>query len=378
MRRLKTFVYGVLAGVSIAIGGTVFLSVENKVLGALLFTVGLFTVCTFGFNLFTGKVCYVFERDRDYAIDLPIIWAGNLCGTWLTAFLESRTRAGAALAEKALALSQVKLGDSLLSIFILAVLCNVLIFIAVDGYNKNPHELGKYLSLFFGVIVFILCGFEHCVANMYYFSIAGAWSGETLGYLLVMTFGNSVGGVIIPLLRGWKDDNNTSSGKKTDTRLLTTLALLTALEVVLSRFLSINTWNLKIGFSFVPIVMAAMLFGPTTAATVAVVADVIGAILFPSGPFFPGFTLTAFLTGLMFGLFLREKQTPLRVAGAVLINQLVLGLLLNTFWISLLYGSAYIPLLFTRIGQCAILIPVQFAVILVLRRAMTGIRRVRA
>ena len=212
MKRLKTFVSGVLAGISIAIGGTVFLSVENKALGALLFTVGLFTVCTFGFHLFTGKVCYVFERDRDYAIDLPIIWGGNLFGTWLTAFLERQTRAGAALAEKALALSQVKLGDSLLSILILAVLCNLLIFIAVDGYNKNPHELGKYLSLFFGVIVFILCGFEHCVANMYYFSIAGVWSRETLGYVLVMTFGNTVGGVIIPLLRTWKDDN-TNEGR---------------------------------------------------------------------------------------------------------------------------------------------------------------------
>ena len=375
MNRLKTFVYSVLAGISIALGGTVFLSVENKVLGALLFTVGLFTVCTFGFYLFTGKVCYVFERDRDYAIDLPVIWLGNLCGTWLTAFAEGRTRAGAALAEKALALCRVKLDDSLVSILILAVLCNLLIFIAVDGYNKNPHELGKYLSLFFGVTVFILCGFEHCVANMYYFSMAGVWSWETLGCMLVMTFGNAAGGVIIPLLRGWKD---TASGKKTDTRLLTSLALLTALEIVLSRFLSINTWNLRIGFSFVPIAMAAMLFGPLPAGTVAAVADMIGAILFPTGPFFPGFTITAFLTGLVLGFFLREKQTPPRVAGAVLINQLVLGLLLNTFWISLLYGSAFVPLLFTRIGQCAILIPVQFVVILVLRRAMTGIRRIRA
>ena len=204
MKRLKTFVYGILAGISIAIGGTVFLSVENKVTGALLFTVGLFAVCTFGFNLYTGKVCYVFERDRDYAIDLPIIWLGNLCGTWLTAFVESGTRADAALAEKAQALCEVKLNDSLLSIFILAALCNILIFISVDGYNKNPHELGKYLSLFFGVAVFILCGFEHCVANMYYFSIAGVWSMKTLGYVLVMTLGNSAGGVLIPLLRSRK------------------------------------------------------------------------------------------------------------------------------------------------------------------------------
>lgn len=203
MKRLKTFVYGVLAGISIAIGGTAFLSVESKALGALLFTVGLFTICTFGFSLFTGKVCYVFERDGDYALDLPFIWLGNLCGTWLTAFVESQTRSGAALAEKAQAMCRVKLDDGILSIFLLAVFCNILIYIAVDGFNKNPHELGKYLSLVFGVTVFILCGFEHCVANMYYFSIAGMWSAKTLGYVLVMTLGNAAGGVLIPLLRGW-------------------------------------------------------------------------------------------------------------------------------------------------------------------------------
>lgn len=205
MKRLKTFVYGILAGVSISIGGTVFLSVDSKPLGALLFAVGLFTVCTFGFNLFTGKVCYVFERDLDYAIDLPFIWAGNLAGCWLTAALESLTRSGSALAEKAAVLCETKLGDNLLSIFILAVFCNILIFIAVDGFNKNPHELGKYLALIFGVVVFILCGLEHCVANMYYFSIAGMWGGKTLMYVLVMTAGNAVGGVILPLLRKWKE-----------------------------------------------------------------------------------------------------------------------------------------------------------------------------
>lgn len=203
MKRLKTFVCGILAGVSIAIGGTVFLSVDSKPLGALLFAVGLFTVCTFGLYLFTGKVCYVFERDTDYAIDLPFIWLGNFVGCWLTAVLESLTRVGPNLAQRAAALCETKLGDDLLSIFILAAFCNVMIYIAVDGYNKNPHELGKYLALIFGVVVFILCGFEHCVANMYYFSMAGMWSGKALLYLLVMTAGNTVGGVVFPLTRRW-------------------------------------------------------------------------------------------------------------------------------------------------------------------------------
>ncbi len=203
--RVQTLVYSVLAGMSIALGGTVFLSLENKIAGALFFTVGLFTVCTFGFNLFTGKVCYVLERGKEYALDLPLIWLGNLAGAWLTAFLEGLTRIGPALTERAQAVCQVKLNDTPLSVFLLAVFCNILIFIAVDGFRSNPHELGKYLALFFGVAVFILCGFEHCVANMYYFSIAHAWSWKTLGYLLLMTLGNSVGGVILPVLRYWKE-----------------------------------------------------------------------------------------------------------------------------------------------------------------------------
>ena len=197
---LKTFLYGVAAGICIAIGGTVFLSVENKVIGALFFTVGLFTVCTFGLNLFTGKVCYLFENDRRYALQLIPIWLGNLAGTWLTAMLLQQTRI-AGISARAAEMCESKLNDSLLSIFILSVFCNFLIFIAVDGFRNNPHEVGKYLALFFGVMVFILCGFEHCVANMFYISMAGAWSGRALLFLLVNTAGNAAGGWILPLLR---------------------------------------------------------------------------------------------------------------------------------------------------------------------------------
>lgn len=201
MRRLRVFASGILAGVCIAAGGTVFLSLDSKPLGALLFTVGLFTICAFGLHLFTGKVCYVFESDREYALDLPVIWLGNLAGTWCAAQAEGRTRAGTALAARAAGLCKVKLEDSATSIFLLAVFCNILIYIAVEGFRRDPHELGKYLSLFFGVMVFILCGFEHCVANMYYFSIAGMWSGKALLYILIMTLGNVAGGVLFPWIR---------------------------------------------------------------------------------------------------------------------------------------------------------------------------------
>ena len=199
MSRGKVFVSAILAGMSIGFGGAAFLSVENRVVGAALFTIGLFCVCTFGFHLFTGKVCYVFQNDRRFALDLPIIWLGNVAGTGVTALLYSLTR-NAAIREKAMALCQVKLDDSLLSLFVLGILCNIFIYIAVEGYQRNPHEIGKYLSLFFGVMVFILAGTEHCVADMYYFWMAGAVSGRALVCLLVISLGNAVGGSLFRVL----------------------------------------------------------------------------------------------------------------------------------------------------------------------------------
>ena len=203
MSTISIFLSAILAGLSISIGGCVFLLLESKVLGALFFTIGLFVICTFKLHLFTGKVCYVFRNDKKYALSLPVIWLGNLCGTFIGAMLQKCTRVDTTITEKAATICQTKLNDSLLSIFILAIFCNILIYIAVEGFNSNPHEVGKYLSLFFGVVVFILCGFEHCVANMYYFTVAGAWSLKTVLYVLVMTAGNAVGGVSYPLIRDY-------------------------------------------------------------------------------------------------------------------------------------------------------------------------------
>ena len=188
-----------MSGLFIGIGGTAFLSVENRFLGAFLFSIGLFAILSMGLNLFTGKVCYMFENPPAYCITLLVIWLGNLAGAFLSAKAMLLTRSGTALCEKAAVLCSVKLSDNLLSIFILSIFCNLLICLAVEGYRKIPHKLGKYLAIIFAIMVFILAGFEHCVANMFYFTAGHAWSARTVLYLLVMTLGNSVGGVIIPL-----------------------------------------------------------------------------------------------------------------------------------------------------------------------------------
>ena len=201
MRRVWLFLSGILAGICIGLGGTVFLSLDNRVLGALFFTVGLFTICTQGLHLYTGKVCYVFQRDKIYAANLPLIWLGNLAGTVILGLLVQATRSADNLVARAQSVCAAKLGDSWLSLFLLGVLCNIFIYIAVEGFSQNPHQIGKYLSLFFGVMVFILCGYEHCVADMFYFTMAGAWSVDAFLRLIVITLGNAAGGVLFPLAR---------------------------------------------------------------------------------------------------------------------------------------------------------------------------------
>jgi formate transporter len=151
----ETWLRSVMAGICIAVGGAVNLSVDNKVVGAALFSTGLFTICTLGYYLYTGKVCYLLDSNQKgkYLLWLGQIWAGNLIGTALVGYGLRLTRTGTALAEKAQGLCQAKLNDSLLSIFILSVLCNLMIYIAVENYKNNPHPLGKYLAIFLGVMV---------------------------------------------------------------------------------------------------------------------------------------------------------------------------------------------------------------------------------
>lgn len=145
---------------------------------------------------------------------------------------------------------------------------------------------------------------------------------------------------------------------------LVCIAFLIALQVVLSRFLSIQLWNLKIGFSFVPVIIAARIFGPFQSMTVYVVGDLIGTFLFPTGPYFPGFTISAAISGLIFGLLLNKKITPIRIVLSSVLNQLITSLILNTLWISYTAGVPFKAQLAVRwpqsLGMCAVQIIFMF------------------
>ena len=172
-------------------------------------------------------------------------------------------------------------------------------------------------------------------------------------------------------------------------RQLTYMAFLIALEVVLNRFCSINTAGLKIGFAFVPIVVAASLFGPVSAAVVYAISDVVGALLFPMGPYHPGFTVSAAVMGAVWGIFLykgadgeraavkweRVKMFP-NVIIPSLFNNLVMGLVVNTYWVSMLYGSkSYLGWALYRLTEYAMLIPLNILLVPVLLKLTGELRR---
>ena len=143
------------------------------------------------------------------------------------------------------------------------------------------------------------------------------------------------------------------------TRLII-LGLFIALEIILTRFLSIHTPIVRIGFGFLPIAMLGIMYGPVWAAAAYAIGDLIGIMLFPSGPFFPGFTLSAALTGLTYGIILYKKPiTWKRVLIAAAIVCLGINLILDTLWLYILMDTAVIGMLPARVIKVSVMLVVQ-------------------
>ena len=163
----------------------------------------------------------------------------------------------------------------------------------------------------------------------------------------------------------WLGGKGEQTMKKSNIRKIVILGTLLAIEIVLSRFLSISTAIVKIGFAFVPVVTAAMLYGPVFAGCIAALGDFLGAILFPIGPYFPGFTLSAFIGGVIFGLILYNKEkTLLRIIAAAGLSLLVSSLILDTLWLYIITEDAALTALMpSRLIKFGIMLPIEVVVI---------------
>ena len=191
---LKHTVSGICAGILIAIGGSVFLSCESRVVGAILFSVALLCICLKGYALFTGRIGYL--PDAKTKDDLTGIFAGLFGNAIATVLLGFAVRYAIPVGDTAELICSAKLEQQMGQTIIRAVLCGVLMYLAVSIYKE-----GKGLSgIFLCVPVFILSGFEHSIANMFYFAASGIVSLRAFGYLWLVIAGNAVGGMLLPLL----------------------------------------------------------------------------------------------------------------------------------------------------------------------------------
>ena len=175
-------------------------------------------------------------------------------------------------------------------------------------------------------------------------------------------------------------------------RVMTVLAMLIAMGIMLERFpgLSINNAGLKLGFAFIPPMLAAIMYGPVEGAIVYGLVDLIGALLFPFGTYHPGFTIVAAIMGFVMGVFLNKRPFAFAKSGfewkkirffpniilPVVINCLLLGLVVNTFWVSQLYGSrTYGGWFVYRLVEYAILVPAEIIMIPVLLKLCERLRK---
>lgn len=189
MNKIQGLIKSVYAGFMIGIGGIVYLSIENKIIGSLLFSFGLLTIVTQGFYLYTGKVGFIQQIKE--VLDMLVIIAGNFIGTFIAACMANLAHLNLNTTE----LVNRKLENGIVNSFLLSMFCGVMMYLAIDNYRKTKN----IVFIIAPVMIFILSGFEHSIANMFYFHLAGAYQIKAFVYLAVMLAGNGLGAKIFSL-----------------------------------------------------------------------------------------------------------------------------------------------------------------------------------
>ena len=194
---------GILAGAMVSIGGTVLLSCENKVVGAVLFCIALLSICWFGFNLYTGKIGFLLADHSRAALTQTFTGLlGNALGTLLFGLLIAA--ALPQLREAALAACGKRLTQLPWQTLLRGFFCGMLMYTAVWSFRERKTPLG----ILFCIPVFVLSGFEHSIADMFYFALAGLFRLQSLWFLLLVVLGNSLGGLFIPFLQRLKGESH--------------------------------------------------------------------------------------------------------------------------------------------------------------------------
>ena len=148
-------------------------------------------------------------------------------------------------------------------------------------------------------------------------------------------------------------------------RKVAVLALLLAAQLVLGKFPVIGIWSVRIDFVFLATFLMGWWFGPGWAAIAAGLGDIVNALIFGAGaPYFPGFTVSAILGGLIYGAFFyRQPMTWWRAISASLLIMVVINVGLNTYWLTLLYHTPFWGMLPVRLLKDLVLTPIQIVLL---------------
>ena len=196
---MDNFKKSAAAGMMICIGAAIFLANENKIVGAFMFSIGLFTICFFGMNLFTGKIGYVIDNKNNP--NCAVIWLGNLVGGVVSALLIRFAKPQ--FFETAHAMMEKKFSQHPLQTMVLSFFCGVLMYVAVENHRSNKNNAAKIVGIFLAVPTFILAGFEHSIADMCYAAFGAANIGEalhSLWYVALVSVFNGAGALAVRYL----------------------------------------------------------------------------------------------------------------------------------------------------------------------------------
>lgn len=191
---LTKFIKAVIGGICIGIGGAAYVSVGNPIVGSLIFSIGLLLICMNGFKLFTGMIPYA-KPEINYVVKNVTVLLGNIVGAWIVGFIFYLSKPDLYNTTANLCFKKLDEGWRIMP---LAFMCNVLIFFAVDLFGKYKlHYFVRVFVIVMCVMVFILCGYEHCIANVFYFSAAQIFDAKVFAYLLLNIIFNGIGGICI-------------------------------------------------------------------------------------------------------------------------------------------------------------------------------------
>ena len=206
MKYLKVLLFGIFAGLAIGLGSFAFTITKcllpgtpGAIFASALFSIGLILVCVLGLQLYTGKIGVVFDdrsKLKENAINLPIMLVGNAIGAFglgMLCHLIFMNVEG--VNNTILAISNAKTGSDM--VFLEGIFCGALVYIAVYLF-KNLQNWGmKIIGIIVAVTLFVYCGFQHCIANMFYFGMAFNWNINMLWNLLIVILTNSVGALLV-------------------------------------------------------------------------------------------------------------------------------------------------------------------------------------